>query len=101
MRVVRPHHHAGTGQRSAIAARTFQYGGRDMHVTVSAGLALNRRHVACIEEARSALSRVADRVPDGAAELIALELREVHVAHSGLKPISASIFASRSYCARA
>jgi len=39
-------------------------------------LALNRRHVACIEDARAALRRVPGRVDDGAAELIALELRE-------------------------
>jgi tRNA modification GTPase len=39
-------------------------------------LALNRRHVACIEDARAALARVPGRVDDGAAELIALELRE-------------------------
>jgi tRNA modification GTPase len=39
-------------------------------------LALNRRHVAAIEEARAALSRTTDRLNDNAAELIALELRE-------------------------
>ncbi len=40
------------------------------------GLALNRRHIADIEDARSALTRAIDRVSDNAAELIALELRE-------------------------
>lgn len=39
-------------------------------------LALNRRHVACIDEARAALARVQLQADDGAAELIALELRE-------------------------
>jgi tRNA modification GTPase len=40
------------------------------------GLVLNSRHVACIEETRAALTRVNERVSDGSAELIALELRE-------------------------
>jgi tRNA modification GTPase len=45
---------------------------------IGASLALNRRHVAGIDEARSALSRVAAACgsTNAAAELIALELRE-------------------------
>jgi tRNA modification GTPase len=41
-----------------------------------ASLALNARHVRAIGEARDALDRAAARIDDGAAELVALELRE-------------------------
>lgn len=56
--------------RDALDSLAFGREGSD------AALALNRRHVAAIQEAREALSRVADRVSDGGGELIALELRE-------------------------
>ena len=45
-------------------------------VTGIATLALNRRHLASIAEARAALQRAAERVHDDAAELVAAELRE-------------------------
>jgi tRNA modification GTPase len=53
---------------------------------IGAGLALNRRHVAGIDEARSALSRVAAAcvATNPAAELIALELREALDALGGI-----------------
>ena len=42
----------------------------------NASVALNIRHVQAIEEARTAMTRAADRVHAGSPELIALELRE-------------------------
>jgi tRNA modification GTPase len=45
-------------------------------VGTSATLALNARHVAAVQEARSALARAAERVNDPSPELLALELRE-------------------------
>ncbi len=41
-----------------------------------AALALNARHVTCVQEARSALNRAAASVAGGSHELVALELRE-------------------------
>ena len=45
-------------------------------VAGGASLALNARHVRAIGDARDALARAAERIGDGAAELVALELRE-------------------------
>jgi len=44
--------------------------------TVGVSLALNRRHIAAVEEARAAITRAVESTHDAAAELIALELRE-------------------------
>jgi tRNA modification GTPase len=59
-----------------VALDHLTFGGSEN--AIGAGLALNRRHVGGIDEARSALSRVAAAcaATNAAAELIALELRE-------------------------
>jgi tRNA modification GTPase len=65
--------HSGAGMhqlRDALDRIAF---GSD---STGVSLALNRRHVAAIEEARSALSRTGDHIGSNSAELIALELRE-------------------------
>lgn len=65
--------HTGAGLpelRDALDHLAFQRAGAGIT------LALNRRHVLAIEEARAALSRISDRLKDSAGELIALELRE-------------------------
>jgi tRNA modification GTPase len=49
-----------------------------------AGLALNRRHIACIEQAQAALARLTQSLDGGAAELLALELREALDALGGV-----------------
>jgi tRNA modification GTPase len=45
-------------------------------LTTISTLALNRRHLACISDARAALERAAEKVHEDAAELVAAELRE-------------------------
>jgi tRNA modification GTPase len=47
-------------------------------------LALNRRHVAAVEDARKAIDRAGECTQDNAAELIALELREALDALGGI-----------------
>jgi tRNA modification GTPase len=47
-------------------------------------LALNARHLRAISDARAALARAAERVNDGASELVALELREALDALGGV-----------------
>lgn len=64
---------AGTGMDELRAALDHLAFAQD---DVGTGLALNRRHVTCIGEARAALARVPARIDEGAAELLALELRE-------------------------
>jgi tRNA modification GTPase len=59
--------------RSALDHLTF---GSPAASGSGVALALNARHVQAVGEARDALSRAASHVNDGAAELIALELRE-------------------------
>jgi tRNA modification GTPase len=53
-------------------------------VGAGASLALNARHTRAIADARAALARAAERVNDGASELVALELREALDALGGV-----------------